>query len=239
MAGCERTTRSAVSWGFGLRREEERVAAKDTAPAPGMLSGGVPAGVWEISRHASLLCDLRHSARARDTRCFTRSVLQPSDPMTAYHFAVFVHLLAAFVWLGGMFFFAIVGAPVVRSVDDPAMRAGLFRDLGLRFRSVGWGAIGILIATGIWILHLRGLLRAATLFDPGWWGTPLGTALAWKLAVVVGMVGLSAIHDFLLGPRASRTTSRPGRRWALLLARVNVLLGLVLLYWAMRLARGG
>jgi copper resistance protein D len=154
-----------------------------------------------------------------------------------YQFLVFTHVLAAIFWLGGMFFLGMVGAPVLRQVEPPSLRARLFRDLGLTFRRWGWLAIGTLILSGTGILHLRGLLRWDNLADPGWWATGMGTALAWKLALVGLMVTLSALHDFWIGPGASRSTRM--RRWAAFLARGNAALGLVLVFWATRLARGG
>jgi hypothetical protein len=38
-----------------------------------------------------------------------------------YYATVTAHLLAALLWLGGMFFLAIVGAPVLRSVEPAAL----------------------------------------------------------------------------------------------------------------------
>jgi copper resistance protein D len=68
-------------------------------------------------------------------------------------------------------------------------------------------------------------------------------ALAAKLATVVTMIVVSAVHDFLLGPAAGRAT--PGspdaitlRRHAALLARANALVGILLVIAAVRLARG-
>jgi putative copper export protein len=75
------------------------------------------------------------------------------------------------------------------------------------------------------------------------WRTTFGTALAAKLACVVTMIVISAVHDFALGPAAGRAA--PGspeavalRRRAALLARVNALVGLLLVIVAVRLARG-
>jgi hypothetical protein len=63
------------------------------------------------------------------------------------------------------------------------------------------------------------------------------------MAVAI-MIGLSAVHDFRLGPAAGRLP--PGsdealaaRRRASRLARVNALVGLVLVIAAVRLVRGG
>jgi len=161
-----------------------------------------------------------------------------------YHALVFMHLVAALVWLGGMFFLALVGAPVLRSVEPAEVRSRLFHDLGVRFRAVGWGAIGVLLFTGFSILHLRGMLAWTTLSEPAWWGTPLGTALAWKFLAVAAMLAMSAWHDFVAGPRAGRRTISPekrdrARRRSAVMARANAAMGLFLLFWAMRLARGG
>jgi putative copper resistance protein D len=165
--------------------------------------------------------------------------------LTGLHFAsVTVHLLAAMLWLGGAFFLASVGAPVLRRVEPPDLRADLFQRLGARFRAVGWFAIALLLATGVLNLKLRGLLDADILFDAAFWGRPYGRMLGWKLVLVAAMVSLSAVHDFVVGPRASRLA--PGspealaaRRRAAGLARINAVLGVVLVGVAVRLARGG
>jgi copper resistance protein D len=161
-----------------------------------------------------------------------------------YHLLVFLHLVAALTWLGGMFFFALVGAPALRRVEPDEVRAGLFRDMGIRFRVVGWAAIGVLVVTGTAILHLRGMLAWTLLSDPAWWAAPQGRALAWKLGAVAVMLGLSGWHDFVAGPRASRRDLPPGsreraRHRAAVMARANAAIGLLLLYWAMRFVRGG
>ncbi len=163
---------------------------------------------------------------------------------TLYLLNVTVHVLAALLWLGGMFFFALVGAPVLRRLEPAALRARIFAELGQAFRTVGWIAIAVLLATGALNLYFAGILRGGRLVTPGFWATPYGRALAWKLAAVAVMVAVSAVHDFVLGPRAGRLD--PGspaalraRSRAAWLARVNALVGLGLVYAAVRLARGG
>ncbi|HEY0972832.1 MAG TPA: CopD family protein [Gemmatimonadales bacterium] len=164
---------------------------------------------------------------------------------TAYYLTVTVHLLAALLWLGGMFFLGAVGAPVLRTVEPPALRQRLFQQLGIRFRTTGWWAVGILVVTGTMLLQMRGLLRwDGVLGEAIFWGTPLGRALAVKLAAVTTMIAVSLVHDLLHGPAASR--ARPGseealafRRRAAKLARVNALVGVVVVLAAVRLARGG
>ena len=160
-----------------------------------------------------------------------------------YYVNVTLHVLAAMLWLGGMFFLGVVGAPALRAIEQPALRQRLFQQLGVRFRSVGWVAIVVLILTGLVNLHYRGWLRWDGVFaSEAFWRTGVGTALAIKLASVTVMIIVSAIHDFALGPVAGRV--EPGspqaiafRRRAALLARVNALLGVVVVMAAVRLPR--
>lgn len=93
-----------------------------------------------------------------------------------YLISVTLHLFAAILWLGGMFFLALVGAPVLRRVEPASLRSELFRRI----------------------------LDAETLGSVTFWKGRYGQALAWKLVLVVAMVSLAAVHDFALGPRASR-----------------------------------
>lgn len=161
-----------------------------------------------------------------------------------YFLNVSLHLFAALLWLGGMFFLAAVGAPVLRRVEPPSLRARLFRALGARFRAWGWGAIAVLVATGVGNLHFRGVLSTEILGSADFWAAPFGRALAWKLGAVTAMIVISAAHDFWLGPaagnadRGERRADRM-RRAASWMARVNAALGVVVVLAAVRLARGG
>ena len=158
-----------------------------------------------------------------------------------YYASVTLHVLAALLWLGGMFFLVVVGAPVLRQVEPPALRAELFRRLGVQFRLIGWIAVAVLLATGLANLQFRGLLHGSALGEPAFWGSAYGRALGVKLGAVTAMVLLSALHDFILGPAASRVEAGTPRalalrRWSAWVARVNAILGVVLVIAAVRLA---
>lgn len=163
---------------------------------------------------------------------------------TLYYINVTIHVLAAMLWLGGMFFLGVVGAPVLRAVEPPALRQQLFQQLGTRARSLGWWAIAVLLITGTLNLHFRGWLHWDGVLGSGdFWRSATGVALAIKLAAVTTMVIVSAVHDFILGPMAGRLRAGSPealafRRRAALLARGNALLGIVIVVAAVRLARG-
>jgi putative copper resistance protein D len=162
-----------------------------------------------------------------------------------YYVNVTMHVLAAMLWLGGMFFLGVVGAPVLRTIDPPSVRQRVFQELGSRFRRVGWVAIAVLVVTGIFNLHFRGWLHWEGVLGSGaFWRSTVGVSLAVKLATVAVMIVISAIHDFVHGPRAGRAA--PGspeaiamRKRAALLARVNAMVGVAIVIAAVRLARGG
>ena len=159
-----------------------------------------------------------------------------------YYVNVTIHVLAALLWLGGMFFLAVVGAPTLRTVEPPQLRQQLFNALGTRFRSAGWVAISVLLVTGVINLAYRGWLNWSLLSSPSFWRTTTGKALAVKLIAVVLMVSLSLVHDFILGPRAG--AARPGspeaiklRKRSAMNARIEAIIGLILVAAAVRLTR--
>src|SRR5262245_61933201 len=179
-------------------------------------------------------------------RCSQEALVSMSERLRIemYYANVTVHVLAAMLWLGGMLFLGLVGAPVLRGVDPPDVRQQLFHHLGLRFRTIGWCAIAVLLLTGAANLYFRGWLSHRVLLEAGFWTMPPGRALALKLVAVAAMLVASGVHDFLLGPRAGREpVGSPGalrlRRRAALLARINAFLGVIVVVGAVRLARGG
>src|SRR5689334_13799332 len=88
---------------------------------------------------------------------------------------LFLHVLAATVWVGGQLTLAGL-VPGLRSVAADAPRAA-----ARRFNLIAWPAFGVLVVTGIWnILAIK----------PSWSGA-YGVTLIVKI-VVVGVSGLAA-----------------------------------------------
>lgn len=151
---------------------------------------------------------------------------------------IWLHILAAVIWVGGMLFLSIIAAPVLRQVTPPLIQQDLFGAMARRFRAVGWACLGILILTGISNVMYHGEMAQ---------DNPYQTVLHIKVGLVLTVLGLSTLHDFLIAPRASRALSRDGlppagadRIMVLLapwLGRINLVLGVVILLLAAGLTR--
>ena len=63
---------------------------------------------------------------------------------------VVVHLLAAAVWVGGTVALVFATVPVLRRLPAE-QRADSVRALGRRWKPIGWTALAVLGATGIWL----------------------------------------------------------------------------------------
>ncbi len=127
-----------------------------------------------------------------------------------------IHVLSAITWIGGMLFIALVLVPVTRKLQDPALRARLVQEVGVRFRTIGWIALGLMLLTGLGNLVYRPYLLHAPRFH-------------WKLGLVLLALVVSAVHDFVLGPRAGQPGADPSARVrASWVARINALLALAI-----------
>jgi putative copper export protein len=161
-----------------------------------------------------------------------------------YIASVVIHLLSAITWIGGMLFLVMVAVPWLRK-GDRALATLAMRELGTRFRTVGWVCFGLLIATGSFNLWVRGV-RLASFADAGFRSNGFGRALLLKLGAFGLVLLLAAFHDFVLGPRASAALgSRPPapdadrlRRAASWLGRANALLAIAIVVLAVILVRG-
>jgi uncharacterized membrane protein len=162
-----------------------------------------------------------------------------------YLISVWLHIMAAIVWVGGTTFFVIVLVPAIRRAEFAGVGARLIRWSGLRFRWVGWVCFGVFLLTGAVNLLGRGI-GWQELQDPVFWQSSFGLTLLVKLLVVGAILAISAFHDFLVGPRAAATweadaaSSRTStlRRQAVQLGRLNLLLALAAIALGVMLVRG-
>ncbi len=112
---------------------------------------------------------------------------------------VIIHLLAACVWVGGSIALIVAGVPAIRTLEgEPRGRA--MREIGLRWRPLGYGALAVLAVTGAPLAQHD--------YEEG--RSPFQTVLWVKIGLSVALVVASYLHNFVLGPRL-QTEIREGR----------------------------
>ena len=104
-----------------------------------------------------------------------------------------IHLLAAMIWVGGSVALVFVGVPAIRILEgEPRGRA--MRELGLRWRPLGYSSLGVAAITGV--------ILAADDWSEG--RSPFKGVLLVKIVLSVGLVIASYLHNYVLGPRLQR-----------------------------------
>lgn len=153
---------------------------------------------------------------------------------------LWLHLSAAMVWLGGLVFQACVVLPTLRRLEPNHERRRFALSLEVRFRTVMWPAIGVVLFTGlINVLH--------TWYAMASLGAPVSAAFGWvlgcKMLLISVMLMLQVGQQFVVQPRrlavlqsasvSGETGSVDGtrlQRLAALLYGIGVLLGLGVMF---------
>lgn len=162
-----------------------------------------------------------------------------------YHLSVFIHILAAIFWIGGMLFTSAVLVPVSRHKLLKNKKGAFFTLIGKKFSRISWVLFIVLIITGVTNLLARGY-PFSTLITAGFWNSYLGSKLFIKLYLFGAVLIISGIHDFYAGPKAAQlideqpdgAKTKRMQKLSSWLGRLNLVLGLGILYYAMRLLRG-
>ena len=120
--------------------------------------------------------------------------------MTRYHLAVALHIVAACLWLGHMFFWSLFSGPALKKIR-PAETAERLRTV-MRWRGgLGWPALAVLAVTGLYQMRFRGV-TLGMLIDGTLLQSASGRLLAFKLPLVLAMVGYQVVFAHRPAPRA-------------------------------------
>ena len=149
-------------------------------------------------------------------------------------FNPWIHIIAATIWVGPQVFLFVAAVPAVRTVEDLQVRARIMRVLTTRFGYLAWGAMLVLVVTGIGNLFEHNL-DFDVLMDLNY-----GTILEVKIALVVATVALTALHSFVIGPRlltmqesvADEAQIASTRRFSIIISASNLVLALGILFAA-------
>jgi|SRR5690625_559500 len=156
-----------------------------------------------------------------------------------------LHILLAMFWVGGMLFTVAVLVPMSRNKMFENRRGELFSIAGTIFSRISWVIFPLMIVTGL--LALSGKGYAMSDLVTGWFiGSPYGQTLVTKLSIFGLVLIVSGIHDFWLGPKAAvlmdsdptSAVTRRTRKFSSWLGRLNLLLGLLIVWYAVGLVRG-
>lgn len=171
-----------------------------------------------------------------------------------YKLNVWVHIVMATVWTGGLIYTAAVVIPYALSKEGDE-RQQIIRGLARRFRRIGWGSILVLILTGILNIFFRASssrrfylpdsetsATADVLIGQYGYDSRFLTWLGVKLLLVFLMIGLMLFHDITSLNAAKRHEGKegspPGNRLGSMAAAAATLLAIAVLYVSVRLVRG-
>jgi uncharacterized membrane protein len=120
--------------------------------------------------------------------------------MTLYYVCLGLHVLALSLWLGHMFVWSLITGPALKRIEPPE-QAEMLREASLFRGGLGWPALAVLLPTGLYLLHVRGITLGA-LFSGGAFAGAQGTVLAVKLVLVGAMIAYQAVFAHRQAPIA-------------------------------------
>lgn len=120
--------------------------------------------------------------------------------MTLFHVCVVLHVSAAALWLGHMFFWSLFSGPGLKKIPPPETGSEL-RRLSLRHGGLGWPALVVLAVTGVYMAAFRDV-ALGDLFSRAFLAERAGWAFDAKLVLVGVMVGYQVVFGHRSAPRA-------------------------------------
>ena len=111
-------------------------------------------------------------------------------------FVLWIHVIAAVVWVGGNLILAMVIVPHFRQSLPPVERIKLLTQIGKRFEPVVWGCIVVLFFTGI-----VNIFSAVDITSPTALSGAFMRTLLIKIVLFLVLVLLTALHSMIFAPR--------------------------------------
>ncbi len=150
--------------------------------------------------------------------------------------SLFLHVISAIFWIGGMLFLSLIIVPFLLALKSPQERSAVYRKIGPKYRTLAWIAIIILLITGPLNLYLLGI-NPSIIFTPAFLATAYGKALLVKLILVFTLVLSSLLHDFWVGPKARNSDKY--RTYAKIFGRTNLILAILIVLFAVFIRTAG
>ena len=111
---------------------------------------------------------------------------------------LWLHIIAAVVWIGGNLTMAMVIVPHFKRSAFPVERIKILTQIGKGFEPIIWGCVLVLIFSGVYnIFGSVNLGDSESL-------PPFMRTLSIKLILVLILIILTGIHSFIMGPRIAQ-----------------------------------
>lgn len=121
--------------------------------------------------------------------------------MFAFFLSSYIHLLAMSIWVGGMFYIALIDVPVLRRELSRYDFSHKMELLGRRFQVVGWICIAALLLSGVSNLLFRFQMEETL-------PASYSSYITIKILLFTVMVINTGIHTLFLGPRMAGLRNR-------------------------------
>ncbi len=143
---------------------------------------------------------------------------------------MFVHILAACFWVGGMLFMVLVSSPYVRKTP---FKDEAFQQIGTRFSKFGTlVSLPVLFISGLLNMHFLGVPYDAIIHPQNIYERTLQIKIHTFLLIVI----ISLIHDFYFGKKAFY--SKKHAKITRFLGILNLILSICIILFASMLRYG-
>ena len=153
----------------------------------------------------------------------------------SYYISVWLHIIGAAFWIGGMLFLPLVLLPGIKDHPD---RKKLLITTGLKFRFYGYIVLALMFITGLLNIYFRGLTFSIQFFLE----SRYGSLVSLKILLFITMIIISIFHDLLFGRKAVEEqlmddpTLKLIARWT---GRLLLLISIIMAYIGVVISRGG
>ena len=153
-----------------------------------------------------------------------------------YYISVWLHILGATFWIGGMLFLPLVLLPSIKNSHE---RSQLLMATGLKFRFYGYIVLVLMFVTGMVNMSLKGVQFSWRFFNE----THYGKLVIIKVILFFSLALISLTHDLIAGRKfLGQMQKEQGAKVKLIsrwTGRILLIISLIMAYIGVLLSRGG
>jgi putative copper export protein len=153
-----------------------------------------------------------------------------------YYISVWLHIIGAAFWIGGMLFLPLILLPGIKNNPD---RTSILIAAGLKFRFFGYIVLAIMLVTGLLNIYFRGLPFTWKFFT----NTHFGQLIILKFILFFFVILISLLHDLLANKKEFELMQGGDHagfifisRWT---GRIILFISLLMAYLGVAISKGG